>query len=97
MAKEIHILLSRKSWQEISTLKENLNKDLPDFLKQKVITYEEYLEQEKQNPSMALLGQNVITFLLRINFCKTIKFKKELNISTGSHIKMARQAWTEMF
>jgi len=56
MAKEIHILLSRKSWQEISTLKENLNKDLPDFLKQKVITYEEYLEQEKQNPSMALLG-----------------------------------------
>lgn len=56
MGKEIHILLSRKSWEELDALKKGLN--LPDCIKSKEEleepkTYEEYLAKEKINPTLA--------------------------------------------
>lgn len=57
MGKKIHILLSKESWEELEALKKKLGfvdcqwevesrKDDPK-------SYEEYLEKEKLNPTMA--------------------------------------------
>ena len=59
MAKKIHILLSRESWEELEEIKKKIiTKDLEDVFgkRDNPKTYEEYLEREKKNPSMALLG-----------------------------------------
>ena len=55
--KKVHIILSRKQWEELQEIKKKSivydtfhKEDLPPK------TYEEYLEQEKRNPTMALFG-----------------------------------------
>lgn len=52
MSKEIHILLTKEQFEELEDLRAELNFILG--IKRK--TYEEYLEEEKKNPSMALFG-----------------------------------------
>jgi len=54
--KKIHILLSKKSFEELRDLERNIDPNqvygpyhLPD-------TYEKYLKNEEKNPTMALFG-----------------------------------------
>ena len=58
--KKIHVLLSKKSFEELRNIKREIGLDaykvecfdinsLPE-------TYEEYLKQEEANPTMALFG-----------------------------------------
>lgn len=49
MAKKIHILISRESFEELKEIRKEIDKDYNE-------TYEEYLEREKKNPSYALFG-----------------------------------------
>ena len=50
MAEVIHILLTRKEWEEL----EQLWKDLK--LPHEERSYEQYLADEEKNPTMALFG-----------------------------------------
>lgn len=53
--KKVQLILNRESWEELRDMKNSLN--IPDFMKSKELeTYEEYLEEEKKNPTMALFG-----------------------------------------
>jgi len=48
--KEVHITLSRESWEELESIKKKVGLDY------KPKSYEEYLEDEKKKPTMALFG-----------------------------------------
>lgn len=58
MAKEIHILLTEEQWNKLHKIRMKADKEMSvlmngkDSLEPK--TYEEYLEQEKKHPTMAL-------------------------------------------
>ncbi len=55
--KKIHILLTRKQWQELKDLKKELKVNC--IVKEEgtlLDTYEEYLEKEEKKPTMALFG-----------------------------------------
>lgn len=52
MAKEIHMILSREGFEELKKLHLKLSIDY----KPKFRTYEEYLEEEKKNPTMVLFS-----------------------------------------
>ena len=51
MGKKVHILLSRNSWEQLEGVKRKVN--LPG---DKPKSYEEYLEDEKLNPTMVLVA-----------------------------------------
>ena len=55
---KIHILLSKKEWQELKDLKDKLGltKIIAYSPNNICETYEDYLEEEKKKPTMALVG-----------------------------------------
>ena len=51
--KEIQIILSRKSFEELQEMKKKIGTLME---KEKLQTYEEYLEYEKEHPTKCLFG-----------------------------------------
>ena len=61
MAKEINLILSMEAWKELQELKKTLKVSklrniFPYGYRKEPHTYKEYLEGEKENPTMALFG-----------------------------------------